>query len=85
MGTVRMSCVRAEIMAFSMPVRMPGTGRPIMEPMATYIRGISRTMEATRRTFMLCCSSWALLWRTSHSLRKPPPFASGTASAGEAP
>ena len=25
-GTVRMSCVRAEIMAFSMPVRMPGTG-----------------------------------------------------------
>ena len=82
---VRMSCVRAEIMAFSMPVRMPGTGSPIMEPIATYIRGISRTMEATRRTFMLCCSSRALLWRTSHSLRKPPLFVSDGASAEDAP
>ena len=80
-----MSCVRAEIMAFSMPVRMPGTGSPIMGPMATYIRGTSRMRDDISRTFMLQRSSWALLWRVSHSLRKPPPFSSGTASAGEAP
>ena len=51
-GTVMTSCVSAEMRAFSMPVRKPGIGRPIMPPMATYISGMSRTMDEMRRRFI---------------------------------
>ena len=78
-GMVRSSWVRAEIREFSIPVRIPGTGSPIMAPMAMYIRGIRMAMEENSRRFMDFCSSSSLFLRSFHSLRKsfcPPEAAS---------
>lgn len=68
MGIVSKSWVRADIRAFSIPFRIPGTGNPIMGPMATYMRGISMATEVIRRVFMPFWFSSVSSRRFSHSL-----------------
>ena len=81
------SWVMAEISAFSSPVRKPGTGSPSMAPMATYIRGMRRTIDATSRRFMDFRSCSAAAWRFFHSPRKPcsPAFPVPAGRDGSAP
>ena len=88
-GMVRSSWVSAEINVFSVPTKMPGTGSPIICPMAMYMRGIRMMMEETSLVFIAFWFCRVRSCRSCHSLLKPLfPFAVPCASArstGEAP
>ena len=82
-GRVSKSCVRAKPTAFSCPVKKPGSGRPAMLPMETYISGARKANETHRRMrmfFSCACIGFCT--------GAPPGFAAGPAarpSAGDAP
>ena len=70
-GMVRSSWARAFTREFSIPTKNQGTGRPIMLPMAMYIKGTSNTMDEISRRFICFWLFMAWSWRACHSLRNP--------------
>lgn len=56
-GSVRINWVSAKIITFSWPVRIPGSGKPSICPMDTYISTTRNTMDHKSRCFMARVSS----------------------------